>query len=384
MAYSVQTRAVNDGSKKRYNINTVDPAAMIAQAMAAQDANYAQQNKKETAKTVVQAPVNTSPAGTVGGYAPAASKTVPTTNTAQPATATAVQTAAPSVEAYSVPTVDVESIYNEARTQREEAAQKNKDTLLKSLSAMYANATGNVNRTADEAQRQNFVESQIQQRNLGQQMAASGLSGGAAETTLLGLANAYGNNRRMTESERLQQVGALEDSYAEQKAAAETDYSTRMSEIAGDYAAQIAAARQAEADRQAQLLAQKYAADVEAQQAAADRQLKLQLAAAEGNAAQAAAGGEMYSDLGVSAENRAAFANDIDTVSSGYVDKKTLAADAAGLIAQYGAKGYEYLYKIAPDAKQSLNSEQQSTVDAIAAAIAAANRNQAMQNAMYR
>lgn len=373
MAYSMQTLAVNDANKKQYNINTVDPAAMIAQAIAAQEANYAQQNKKETAKAVAQTQVNTSPAGTVGGYAPAASKTVQTTNTAQTAAANAAQAAVPGVAAYSVPSVDVESIYNEARAQREAAAQKNRDTLLESLSAMYANATGSVNRTADEAQRQNFVESQIQQRNMGQQMAASGLSGGAAETTLLGIANAYGTNRRMTESERLQQVGALEDSYAQQKAAAEADYNTSMSDIAGDYAEQIAAARQAEADRQAQLLAQKYAADVKAQQAAA-----------EGDAAQAAADGEIYSDLGISAENRAAFASDLDTVSAGYIDKKTLAANAAGLIAQYGAKGYEYLYKLAPDATQGLNSEQQSTVDTIAAAIAEASRNQAMQNAIYR
>ena len=263
----------------------------------------------------------------------------------------------------------------------------------------------NVNKTAGEAQRQNYISHQMQQRNIGQQLAAAGLNGGAAESTILGLANAYGENRRLTEKERLQQAAALEAEKAQQETAAHTDYNTLMAGIANDYAQQLAAARQAETDRQAQLLMQKFAADQseaerawqqqqneynwQQQMAMADKELaaQLQLAAAKsagsggGNGAAASAeASNWYSKLGVPYEQMTGFAEDLDKVTRGAVNKSMVQKEAAALIARYGATAYEYLVNAAPDVGYVMR-ESNPTADLISNALATAAQEQATQTA---
>jgi hypothetical protein len=106
---------------------------------------------------------------------------------------------------------------------------------------------------------------------------------------MLGLANAYGENRRQTEADRLQRVSELEGQRAQQEAGAQVDYNNLMATIAGDYAAQLSAARQAETDRQAQLLMQKFTADQQAAQAAEDRKFQQQMTEYDWQQQQAAA-----------------------------------------------------------------------------------------------
>lgn len=71
----------------------------------------------------------------------------------------------------------LENIYGQAKAQREAAAQRSRDAQLQSLETMYGGGIRRVNDAADEAQRQNYIAQQIQKRNLGQEMAAAGLSG---------------------------------------------------------------------------------------------------------------------------------------------------------------------------------------------------------------
>lgn len=152
----------------------------------------------------------------------------------------------------------LENIYGQAKAQREAAAQRSRDAQLQSLETMYGGGIRRVNDAADEAQRQNYIAQQIQKRNLGQEMAAAGLSGGAAESTVLALANQYGANRRATESDRLQQLSALETEWAAQRAAAESAYNERMADIGADWASQLAAAKLAQLQQQAKVLKDVY------------------------------------------------------------------------------------------------------------------------------
>lgn len=258
----------------------------------------------------------------------------------------------------------VESLLEKARAQQTKVADENRNIALQSIGQNYTTGVENINKAAEEAQRQNYITKEMQQRNIGQQLAAAGLNGGAAETTILGLANKYGENRRMVDADRINNVAALEAQKAQQEAAAQTEYNTLLSQIESNYATQLAAAREAEADRAFQ---REMAAQSAARSAAASAQVN------------------PYQDLGVSYENMAGFAQDLAKASGGGVDKGFLRTHAAELIARYGARAYEYLVSVAPDmGAQGKAADQDATASLINSALAAAANNQAKQNAIYR
>lgn len=258
----------------------------------------------------------------------------------------------------------VESLLEQARARQTKAADENRNIALQSIGQNYTTGVENINKAAEEAQRQNYITKEMQQRNIGQQLAAAGLNGGAAETTILGLANKYGENRRMVDTDRINNVAALEAQKAQQEAAAQTEYNSLRAQIEGNYATQMAAAREAEAERAFQ---REMAAQSAARSAAASAQVN------------------PYQDLGVSYENMAGFAQDLARASGGGVDKGFLRTHAAELIARYGARAYEYLVSVAPDmGSQGKTADQDATASLINSALAAAANNQAKQNAIYR
>lgn len=62
----------------------------------------------------------------------------------------------------------------------------------------------------DEAMRQAYIESRMQQRNLPQQLARTGYNGGLTETTMAGLANTYMNNRNALELQHADDLADLD------------------------------------------------------------------------------------------------------------------------------------------------------------------------------
>lgn len=312
-----------------------------------------------------------------------------------------------SVQQYMAPSANVEGLLAESKASQEKAATDNRDTLLQGIGQSYTTGMENVNKTAGEAQRQNYISHQMQQRNIGQQLAAAGLNGGAAESTILGLANAYGENRRLTEKDRLQQAAALEAERAQQETAAHTDYNTLMAGIANDYAQQLAAARQAETDRQAQLLMQKFAADQSAAQAEAERAwqqqqneynwqqqmamadkelaAQLQLLAAKsagsgegssGGAAAAAANQWAY--IGVTDDKAEGFAADLNKAITGVMSKTWALQNRAALEREYGEAAAQMLIANAHDPTQEQMNTQNLIANALdqqAAQLAQANAN---------
>lgn len=83
------------------------------------------------------------------------------------------------------------------------------DTLKKTRQDNYNYSSGVVNNNSDEALRQAYISKMMQQRNLNQELSAMGRSGGASESTMLKLANAYGSQRGQTERQRSDQLASL-------------------------------------------------------------------------------------------------------------------------------------------------------------------------------
>lgn len=105
-----------------------------------------------------------------------------------------------------------------AQDEKNAQAQNAYDATVKALEENYASGSSTVNQgydskidqqnqVSDNALKEAYISKMMSQRNLGQQMAAQGRSGGAAESTLLGLQNAYNTSRAQTEQQR---AGAVE------------------------------------------------------------------------------------------------------------------------------------------------------------------------------
>ena len=159
------------------------------------------------------------------------------------------------------------------------AAQGTYDNALKTYSDSNENAVGKVQDVTGKAMRQAYISNQLQQRNIGQQMAAQGRSGGASESTLLGIANTYGQTRGNLDTQRNTQLGDLALELSRQNAAALSardaanagylsDYNSAVSNYETAYAAQAAQIEQQLAQAQQQIDMQ-IAAEMQAQVEAA-------------------------------------------------------------------------------------------------------------------
>ncbi len=114
--------------------------------------------------------------------------------------------------------VKQEAAVQKARDALAGAAQSNYDSAVNLLQQGYDKNVGSVNTDTEKALQDAYISSMMQQRNLGQQLSAYGRSGGAAESTLLGLANAYGQQRGTLDNTRQKNLGTLEQGLQENKA----------------------------------------------------------------------------------------------------------------------------------------------------------------------
>ena len=124
-----------------------------------------------------------------------------------------------------------------------DAAKARYDNALAQRQQSYDKAVGDVNGASERAMQQAYLSSELQKRNIGQQLAALGRSGGASETTLLNMANSYGNARGTIDQNRTSQLGALAsdlaagkasdlDTYNNAKAGYDYDYQNKLADLA--------------------------------------------------------------------------------------------------------------------------------------------------------
>ena len=129
------------------------------------------------------------------------------------------------------------SALQNAYAQRADLLKKNYDSTIGALNSSYGNSRNNVNAQSDKALREAYVNRMMSQRNLGQSMAAQGMSGGLSETTQAGLLNNYGNARNNIEDTRSGNLKDLEVTYNNNVAAANQQYNNQLAEDAAQKAA---------------------------------------------------------------------------------------------------------------------------------------------------
>lgn len=108
------------------------------------------------------------------------------------------------------------------------------------LGRSYNNSRGKINSEATDAFRQAYVNRMLSEKNLGQKMAALGMSGGASESTLAGLINNYGNARNGIQRTLDTNLGDLEMKYQGNLADLYNAYQQNMANIASQRANQLA------------------------------------------------------------------------------------------------------------------------------------------------
>lgn len=101
-------------------------------------------------------------------------------------------------------------------------------------------STGQVNNAADKALQEAYINKMMTLKNLPQTLSAQGLTGGVAESTTAGLYNNYGNSRNAIETERLDQIGALQQAYNNNMAQLEAQRASGAAASLSEYAPVLA------------------------------------------------------------------------------------------------------------------------------------------------
>ena len=101
-------------------------------------------------------------------------------------------------------------------------------------------STGQVNAAADKSLQEAYINKMMTLKNLPQTLSAQGLTGGVAESTTAGLYNNYGNSRNEIESERLDQIGALQQAYNNNMAQLEAQRASGAAASLSEYAPVLA------------------------------------------------------------------------------------------------------------------------------------------------
>ena len=97
------------------------------------------------------------------------------------------------------------------------------------LDNSHNNSLGKIDNSAKKSLREAYINRKLSERNLGQQLAAQGMSGGASESAMAGLANAYGNSRN-----------GITDTWNTNKADLENTYQNSLANILQEYNSNLA------------------------------------------------------------------------------------------------------------------------------------------------
>lgn len=161
---------------------------------------------------------------------------------------------------------DMASYLAELNAQRQAAAQAAYDKSMGLLNDAYNSAAGNytdifnrgqetlrgaydnsrnkIDTQAKDAMQQAYINYRLSGKNLAQQLAALGISGGASESTAAGLRNNYGNARN-----------SIQKTWDTNLSDLEQGFNTNLADLANNYQSQMAELANARASQAAQLLA---------------------------------------------------------------------------------------------------------------------------------
>lgn len=175
-----------------------------------------------------------------------------------------------------------EAAAREAYERRKAAAEEFRNSALQAADENYNYGAGVLNTANDKSLRESYIASMMAKRNLGQNLAYAGKSGGAAESTLLGIENSYGSARGTVEAQRQSGLASLANQRSQDRAAAQQQYSQHLMGASDDLNGTLQKIRSDAAAQQAQLLQAQYQA---AAQAASAQSSANSLASGSGAAA---------------------------------------------------------------------------------------------------
>lgn len=120
------------------------------------------------------------------------------------------------------------SALNSAYDTQMNSLSNNLNETRNQLQNSYNQSRTNINNDAESSLRQAYINHMLSQKNLGQQMSALGLSGGATETTLAGMLNNYGNARNNIDTTAANNLANLEGKYNDSISQAQQAYNSAV------------------------------------------------------------------------------------------------------------------------------------------------------------
>lgn len=96
------------------------------------------------------------------------------------------------------------------------------------LANQYNRSKQNITDDAASSLRQAYINRMLSEKNLGQQMTALGLNGGATESTLANMANNYGNARNNINTTQNRNLANLEGNYSDNLSQAQQAYNSAV------------------------------------------------------------------------------------------------------------------------------------------------------------
>lgn len=138
--------------------------------------------------------------------------------------------------------------------------KSNYDSSLAQLQKTKDDGSKSVNTDIDKALQEAYVNAMKNQRDLPGSLSALGINGGAAESTLAGMRNSYGNARNTLETTRASQLAALLGTYQQSSARALQDYNTQLAADEKSKTNQQISLKQALADGIAEILTDRISA----------------------------------------------------------------------------------------------------------------------------
>lgn len=120
------------------------------------------------------------------------------------------------------------SALNSAYDNQMSSLSKNLNETRNQLANQYNRSKQNITDDAAASLRQAYINRMQSQRNLGQQMSAMGLSGGATETTLANMLNNYGNARNEINTTQNKNLSNLEGNYSDNLSQAMQAYNSAV------------------------------------------------------------------------------------------------------------------------------------------------------------
>ncbi|PWM57929.1 MAG: hypothetical protein DBX91_10390 [Subdoligranulum variabile] len=120
---------------------------------------------------------------------------------------------------------------NSAYGNAKDLLSQNYNSSIGTMTESYNNGVAGVNRQADKTQNQAYINYMLSKRDLPQMMTAQGLNGGAAESTMAGLMNNYGNSRNEIDVGRNASLAEMQQNFNANKASALQAYNSALVDL---------------------------------------------------------------------------------------------------------------------------------------------------------